>query len=1526
VTTIIPQLDGLSLAEKRAMLARVMDERGQKEQSKLYPVSFSQRRLWFLDQLTPENPFYNTAIAVRIRAPLNPLILERAINEIVRRHEALRTTFALVDEEPMQVVTPELKVPFRLVDLTSQAPAERETEAIRLAQAEAEQPFNLESGPLLRSALLRLGEADNIFLLTQHHIISDGWSMGIFSRELTALYTSFALGQSSPLPELQLQCGDFAVWQRNWLKGEVLDRHLAYWKKQLAEVPNLQLPTDRPRPPIQTYRGATHHFIMSIALAAALKRLSQDENATLFMTLLAGFLALLHRYTQQEDIVVGTFIANRNRAEVESIIGFFVNTLVLRTDLSGTPTFRTLLRRVRDVALGAYAHQDMPFETLVEHLQPERDLGRNPLFQVVFQVPPTPPESTNSVGSAEALPQIKAAGAIFDLSVSVWETGSGLGGQIEYSCDLFNAWSIEWLATRFAMLLESFASNPDQPITSPSLLTRAERAQLLGHWSNTARSWPEPGLVQIFEQEAERNPTKPAFYYGDKTISFAELDQQANRLAHFLREQGVGPEVVVGLGMERSVDCVVSLLAILKAGGAYLPLDPNYPLARLHYMVEDSGIPILLTKRQWSGLFDGLPRTRVFYLDEAKEILERLSAENLGVEVTPEHLMYLMYTSGSTGQPKGVAVTHRVVLNRLHWMWEAYPFEPKEVGAQKTALNFVDSVWELLGPLLKGFPCVIVPDAALKDPAALVECLASRAVTRLWLVPSLLKVLLDGIPDLSARVPDLKLWVSSGEALEPDLFVTFQQILPEAALCNLYGTTEIWDATWFDPRLEKKVDGRVPIGRPISNVQAYVLDERGQPAPLGMPGELYVGGDGLARGYWNSPEMTAIKFIPDPFSACPGVRLYRTGDRARFLADGTVEYLGRLDNQVKIRGLRIELSEIEVALRAHPAVREATVIARETPRGEPRLFAYVVQNPDYQGAAEAHAEAGALNDEKLRQWQTVWNEAYRQGNARFETIFNASGFNSSYTGLPIPAEEVQEWVDNAVQRALSLKPRRVLEIGCGAGLLLWRIAPHCEEYWGSDFSAVALGAIERKTRESEEWSHVRLSNQAADDLSGIPTEQFDLIILHSVVQYFPGIDYLLRVIERALTRLAPGGAIYIGDVRSLPLLDAFHASIELHQAPDSLSTEALPERICRRRSQEQELVLDPLFFFALNRRWPGLRVEHLGPKRGPQANEFTAFRYDVVLRLDSPLASRGENTEIVWTTENCDPERVLEREDDLERLIVRNVPNTRAAAFFEVARRIQAADLTGLSNVGQCRRFVQDFASAGVDPDKWWAVVKNTRYNVEVRWPGPASGNSYDVIFFRNDSTAPPIRESGFPIERSWRSYANNPLQGLFRQKVVPHLREFLLERLTEAAVPSDFISVEALPLTPSGKLNRIALPAPDSVDRPENQPYVAPRTSLEGVLSKIWSELLGVGSIGVNDHFFAALGGHSLLAAQLISRIRNGLAIDVPLRSLFEHPTVGGLAVEVERIQGSAAAGGPALVQRSREKYRLKPDNTAPS
>ena len=628
------------------------------------------------------------------------------------------------------------------------------------------------------------------------------------------------------------------------------------------------------------------------------------------MTLLAAFQTLLFRYTGQDDFVVGTFIANRNHAEIEGLIGFFVNTLVLRANFAGAPSFREVLRRVRETTLDAYAHQDLPFARLVQELSPERDLSRNPLFQVAFQLLNAPTLGQEGSNSNYEVLEVQRETAILDLTVSVWENADGLDGEIEYNTDLFDADTVKRLAAHYLILLQSIVADPDQRVHDLPLLSDAERRQLLIEWNATKTDYPhEENIVSLFEAQVARSPAATALVCEEARITYAELNSRSNRLARHLQVLGVGPEVLVGICIDRSFDFVVALLATFKAGGAYLPLDPSYPKARLAFMLKEAGVSVLLTL---SRFLPELPveGQKVFCLDADCELLGQYPDTNLATRCSPQQLAYVIYTSGSTGQPKGVAVEHRQLLNRLYWMWEEYPFAPDEVGCQKTAANFVDSIWELFGPLLKGIPTVIIRDEVLRDANRLVEELARHQVTRLWVVPSLLRALLDLYPDLQERLPHLRFWVSSGEVLTPELFQRFRAQMPAAVLYNLYGTSEVWDATWFDPTRETVTDGQVPIGRPIFNVQVYVLDEQMQPVPIGVPGELYVGGARPGARLPQSARADGREVHSQPVQQ-PGrtARLYKTGDLVRYLPDGNIEFLGRLDQQVKIRGFRIEPGE-----------------------------------------------------------------------------------------------------------------------------------------------------------------------------------------------------------------------------------------------------------------------------------------------------------------------------------------------------------------------------------------------------------------------------------------------------------------------------------------------------------------------------------------------------------------------------------------------------------------------------------------
>lgn len=898
------------------------------------PLSYAQHRLWFLDQLVPGNPFYNKSAAFHLTFPLDAQVLERSLNEIVRRHEALRTTFQEVDGQPVQAIAPMLTLPLSVTDLSRLPPEERQAQALRLAGEEAVRPFDLAQGSLVRASLLRLAAREHVLLLSMHHIVCDGWSLGVMLRELSALYEAYLSGRSCPLPELPIQYADYAILQRAWLQGDVLDRLLAYWKRQLANLPTLQFPLDRPRPPVQTFQGAVFEITFPDQLVRALQHLSRQEGVTLFMTLLAAFDVLLYRYSGQDDIVVGTYVANRNRAELESLIGFFVNTLVLRTDLSGNPTFRVLLGRVRDVALGAIAHQELPFEKLVEELLPERDLSRNPLFQVVFQleqVSDQPPASADHGGSIWST---ETGTAMFDLAFNLVASRRGLNGRIEYSTDLFDPATIERMARHYLLLLEGIVAGPDDRISNLPLLADAERRALLVEWNITETSRaPQSCVHQLFEEQVRVTPDAVAVVFDQASLTYAGLNQRADNVARHLRRLGVGPEVCVGLYVTRSIEIVIGLLGILKAGGAYVPLDPTYPQDRLAYMLEDSGAQVLLSQQRVAQYLPA-HQAQVVYLEEVLVSGPEVQAGQVEAKVHAENLAYVMYTSGSSGKPKGVQVRHCSVVNFLQSMSRRPGLSNQDTFLAVTTLSFDISVLELLLPLSVG-ACVVVGSQDLaSDGERLAQMLATSKATAMQATPATWGILLEAGWNGDGRLKML----CGGEVMPRDLASTLLE--QGGSLWNMYGPTEttVWSAVL---QVEHGA-GPVAIRYPIDRTQIYVLDPWLQPVPVGIHGELYIGGDGLARGYRNRAALTAERFIPDPFASSPGARLYRTGDLVRRRSDGTIEFLGRLDHQVKVRGFRIELGEIEAALTDLPEVKEALVLAPEDVPGEKRLVAYVV--------------------------------------------------------------------------------------------------------------------------------------------------------------------------------------------------------------------------------------------------------------------------------------------------------------------------------------------------------------------------------------------------------------------------------------------------------------------------------------------------------------------------------------------------------------------------------------------------------
>ncbi|MEG3877084.1 amino acid adenylation domain-containing protein [Microcoleus sp. herbarium7] len=921
----------------------------------VFPASFAQQRLWFLDRLAPGNPFYNVSTALRLTGSLNSIALEQAFNEIVRRHEILRTTFAVIEGQLSQIIASELTVSIPRIDLRNLPPNQQETAVKQRAIAESQLPFDLAKQPLLRVQLLQLSAAEYVLLINFHHIVADGWSIAILIRELTSLYKAFAKNQLSGLPEIPIQYADFAEWQHQWLQGEVLETQLAYWRKQLHEIACLNLPVDRPRPPVPTYRGARQILTLSTALSEQLNLLSKQENATLFVTLLAAFQTLLYRYTGQKNIAIGTPIANRNRTELEGLIGFFVNTLVLQADLSGNPTFQELLSRAKAVTLEAYAHQDLPFEKLVEALHPDRDLSRNPLFQISFSLQNTPAAALELPELTWSAIDFDAGTAKLDLEFNLWEDFAGIKGQLTYSTDLFDSATIARMLNCFQTLLESIVADPTQRLSDLPILTAAERDILLVEFNrNSSNIIPditsncqeiksessniELCFHQLFELQVERSPDAIALVFENQHLTYRQLNTKANQIARYLQQMKVGSEVLVGICIDRSLDAIAGLLGILKAGGAYLPLDPNYPQERLNFMLEDARISILLTAQQHLPRFTPkvcqIPNLAVICIDRDSEAIARQSKQNPSSQVTADNLAYAIYTSGSTGKPKGVLIEHKGLSNLAQAQIETFKLQPHHRVLQFASLSFDASIFEIVMALRSGATLYLANPESRFPGKHLIDFLRRNSITHVTLPPAVLKLL------PKTELPALQTIICAGESCAPELVKLWAK---NRHFFNAYGPTE---ATVWSSIAELTDSTKMSIGRPIRHTQIYILDQHLQPVPIGIPGEVHVSGLGVARGYLNRSHLTPQRFIPNPFSNRDGARMYKTGDLARYLPDGNIEFLGRIDEQVKVRGFRIELGEIESVLRQHPGVRETAAVACNASSENQRLIAYIVpHNP-----------------------------------------------------------------------------------------------------------------------------------------------------------------------------------------------------------------------------------------------------------------------------------------------------------------------------------------------------------------------------------------------------------------------------------------------------------------------------------------------------------------------------------------------------------------------------------------------------
>ncbi|MEG5173064.1 amino acid adenylation domain-containing protein [Microcoleus sp. B3-D7] len=1233
-----------------------------------FPLSFAQQRLWFLNQLQPNSAFYNIPLGLHFSGQLNIAALESSLQLLINRHEILRTNFIAVDGEPVQAIAATRDFTLPVVDFRPLPASEREIEYEKLASQSVMYVFNLAQEPLLRAHLVQLTPTANVLLLTVHHIIFDGWSVNIFVQELTTIYSALVETHTPTLPEIRLQYVDFAVWQQQWLQGEVLQYQLAYWQQKLAGMPALlELPADRPRPAVQSFRGETQVFTIEQDISEALVNLSQQQGVTLFMLLLTAFKILLYRYTNHPDIVVGSSVANRQYPQIQGMIGFFVNNLVLRTDLSEKPTFLQLLQQVKQVVLEAYDHQDLPFDQLVEALHPERHLSYSPLFQISFDMEH---ESMSDITLQDLKLNISEPGsndtAKFDLSLSLQKTKQGLTGAFEYSTDLLDTTTIARMIEHWQTLLAGIVANPEQRLSDLPILTAIEQSKLLVEWNQTQQDYPQNLCIhQLFEAQVEQTPDAVAVIFKEEQLTYRELNAKANQLAHHLQALGVKPETLVAICVERSLEMIVGLLGILKAGGAYVPLDAAYPSERLAFMLEDSAVPVLLTQQR---LVDRLAQheAQIVCLDTQWEAIAQHSEENTACGVNAENLAYVIYTSGSTGKPKGVTIQHRSLINYTTAVNIEYEIEKCDRILQFSSISFDVSAEEIYTSLTSGATLVLRTDSMLDSIEGFLQKCKNWGITVMALPTAYWHELTAFLSQKTVALPpSLRLIIIGGEKALPERLKTWLECVGEQVrLVNNYGPTEATiGATIYELSPDDTALRDLPIGRPLGNVQTYILDGNRQPLPIGIPGELHIGGAGVARGYLNRPDLTDERFIRNPFSNHPGERLYKTGDLVRYLSDGNIEYLGRIDDQVKIRGFRIELGEIEAVLAKHPNVRSVTAIDREDAPGNKRLVAYLVSNliPErvpYHSECQLELDGNAL---------TIHTQDISTGGVGLVGVPAIERGKSVRVHMQLPGESEPRWL---------------------SGTVVWSRPPQ---------AGIRFHLTPSEQAQIEQSVNYQLDTQ---DLWKTLQRTVTRNLRHYLKQKLP--DYMIPsafVLMKALP-LTPNGKI---DRRALPAPDNFHNEPEDKFVAPGTPTEAKLAAIWVQVLGLEKVSINDNFFELGGH---SLQAVSLVSKLSVEMN----LKVSVKLLFEHPtIAKLAKAIEPLFTTESSVNPKELQTE--VEKPMTASLPKiTDSSPFFKLEQR----SLLSLLAVGKIAPV--DSAALGYIPFSLLKETSLTRNEILQKW------------------------------------------------------------------------------------------------------------------------------------------------------------------------------------------------------------------
>jgi len=1435
------------------------------------PLSFSQERLWFIDQLEGSVQYHMPAV-MRMKGTLSREALVFALQTIVERHEVLRTVF-MEEEHGRAYQHINDKTEWKLTEINVSEYKEDRQHILKKIDRIIKEPFDLSKDYLLRAHLLTLDENDHILIVTIHHIASDGWSRSVLVKEVGELYSSYQEGRAHQLPSLSLQYADFAIWQRRYLQGDVLAKKLEYWKNKLQDITPLQLPTDYSRPPVWSKRGAFARFSIDKGLLKRIQVLGQQKDATLFMTLMTAFKVMLYRYTGQEDICVGTPIAGRQQQELERLIGFFVNTLALRTQINDTISFTELLQQVRSTTLESYENQDVPFEKVVDAVVSERDMSRNPVFQVMLALLNTPEIQQLDLGELTLTGEgHDHTTAMFDMTFFITETPNGLQGLVEYCTDLFHPDTIERLMGHFKELLTSIVKDPQQQVGALKMIRKPEEDLLLFGFNDTYAKFPDnKTIIDLFEAQAAKTPNAVAVIFEEEQLSYQQLNERSNQFAHFLVTNRVTNETLVPICVERGADMIIGILGILKAGGAYVPIDPEYPEERIRYMLEDSKGILIVSSSQSKLKIPG-SQALIIELDNDASI-DRQPKHNPQTAIRTDQLAYVIYTSGSTGKPKGVMIEHKNAASFIYWCQQEFASSPFDIVYASTSICFDLSIYEIFYPLSIGKKIRVIENGLYigkylkKDRNVLTNT-----------VPSVVQSLLKDGTDLR----NISVMNMAGEPIP--LAVQHSLNADQIEVRNLYGPTE--DTTYSTVyRLQN--GEKVLIGKPIANTQVYITNHRMELVPVGVAGEVCIAGAGLARGYLNRSELTAEKFISNPFSTDSESRLYKTGDLGRWLPDGNIEYLGRLDHQVKIRGYRIELGEIETVLQQCELVNEAVVLTRNENEGPKRLVSYIV--PNWQAVKSKERE---LYLNQVASWKELYETEYEktEEDEAVDREFNIIGWNDSFAGGPIAADQMKEWLQDIVQLILAGNPQHVLEIGCGTGLIYYQLAGKVKKYIGTDFSRSSINQIqERISKGLREYGETELQVCSAHEISLRETEQVDTIIINSVVQYFPGEDYLNDVIRNSISLLKGKGRIIIGDVRDNRLLQLFKSRLQLQKLQDSVSIKEFHWAVDQEVLKEEELCFSPEFFYNLKTLYPQITHVEIQWKQSSYINEMTLYRYNVIIYV----GMEGSFMDPGWQNwKDISENQIIDQFKQNTLLIaLMDVPNHRLAQERMLNQSLKNRSANNVSEVLQALR-QEDIAGKEVQTLLDNAQEHGYHYRLLLD-EDPLKMN----ILLEQHPTNNFIKQVYTKKEHTHDTlFTNIPLFTNIAAHFQKDIRSLLLQRLPEYMVPSEFITLGHLPLTSNGKVDRTFLNQRDDKSVANKINYEAPRTKLEQLLATIWQELMRLDTVGIYDNFFE-LGGHSLLGTRVIASIRKQLGVEVAIKDLFMFPTIANLANHIQGL-----------------------------